>query len=118
MFEMLNILIALRVWGKRWQDSRVVIWCDNRAVVDLLGGNRTRDGELGALLREILMEQVLFNIQLTIKHVRGESNPIADALSRVHMSKSIDCKRHLVNKGYVEESVDDSMFILYIEQSM
>ena len=100
VFEMLNILIALRVWGHKWKDSRVVIWCDNRVVVDVLGGNRTRDGELGALLREILLEQALSNIQVTVKHVRGENNPIADALSRVHMGKSVDCKRGLANGAY------------------
>ena len=45
---MLNILIALWVcMGHKWENSRVMVWCDNRAVVDVLGGNRTRDGELG-----------------------------------------------------------------------
>ena len=59
------------------------------------------------------MEQALFNIQLTVKHVKGESNPIADALSRVHMVKSVDCKRQLLSQGYVEEGVDDSICSFY-----
>ena len=63
------------------------------------------------------MEQALFNIQLTVKHVRGESNPIVDALSRVHMSKCVYCKRDLVSKGCTEV-VNDSMFLLPIEQCM
>ena len=33
VFEMLNVLLAIRVWGKLWADRRVLIWCDNRAVV-------------------------------------------------------------------------------------
>ena len=55
------------------------------------------------------MEQTMYNIQLTVKHVRGESNPVADALSRVHMAKSRDCRLELLAKGCVEESVDKSM---------
>ena len=53
-------------------------------------------GDLGAILREILMMQAVCNIQLIVRHVRDESNPIADALSCVHMEKSVQCKIDLV----------------------
>ena len=62
VFEMLNVLLAMRVWGRQWTDRRVLIWCDNRAVVDVIKGGRTRDRELGAILREILMVQAVCNI--------------------------------------------------------
>ena len=34
--EMLNILVALRLWGYRWQGQRIVIKCVNQAVVTIL----------------------------------------------------------------------------------
>ena len=80
-----------------------------------MGRNKTRDGELGAILREILMNQAINNIQLEVKHVRGESNPIADALSRVHMNKSVQCRAQLLARGYSEYTVPSSTFILNME---
>ena len=51
MFEMLNVLVAMRTWS----DRKVLIWCDNRAVVNVIGYTRSTDSELGATLREILI---------------------------------------------------------------
>ena len=31
--EMLNTLVALHVWGNKWYKKRIVIHCDNHAVV-------------------------------------------------------------------------------------
>ena len=90
----------------------MLVWCDNRAVVDILARSRTQDGELGAILREILMVQAICNIQLIVKHVMGESNPVADALSRVHMVKSVQCKTALLGRGFKECVVPRNAFIL------
>ena len=81
---MLNVLIALRMWCSLWADKKVTIFCDNHAVVDILDSNRTRDGILGVILREILMIQATFNVQAKVVHIMGENNPIADSLSRVY----------------------------------
>ena len=101
VFEMINVLVCLRVWGDSWADRRVVIYCDNRAVVDIMERQETRDKRLGAILRDILFLMATKNIHLEVKHIMGENNLIADALSRVHMGKSVDCIQDLKGKGYV-----------------
>ena len=78
----------------------MTIYCDNKAVVDVIDGNKTRDSILGCILRESLMLQAKMNIQLRVLHVMGEANPIANALSRVHMSKCEECIEELCSKGY------------------
>ena len=80
-----------------------------------MGKGQTKDGELAAILREILMIQACHNIQLVVEHVMGESNPVADALSRVHMAKSTVCKRMLLSTGCKESRVDNQAFILNLE---
>ena len=80
-------------------DKRVKIWCDNRAVVNVIGGNRTRDGVLGAILWEILMVQARYNLQLMAQHVMGSSNEIANSHSRVHMRKSVNCRIFIIIQG-------------------
>ena len=98
VFAMLNLLVAIRTWGQLWRDKKILLCCDNRAVVDVMFRSKTCDTELGAILREILMVQAKLNIQLEVKHVRGTSNPVADALSRVHMFKSVECKETLARR--------------------
>ena len=34
--EMLNIMVALKIWGQAWQNMRIEIKCDNLAVVQIL----------------------------------------------------------------------------------
>ena len=108
---MVNVLVALRVWADRIQGERIDIWCDNSAVVSVCASGKTRDGELGIILREILMLVAEKNIELRVKHIRGESNEYADALSRVHMGKCGDCIKKLLSQGYVRKQVSDDMFV-------
>ena len=39
--EMLNILVAIRVWGNVWKYHRILIKCDNQAVVSVLNSGKT-----------------------------------------------------------------------------
>ena len=48
--EILNIVVALKVWGQAWEDKRIRIYCDNRAVVDTLNSGRARDAVLATCL--------------------------------------------------------------------
>ena len=35
--ELIPILIAVMTWGKKWRSYTVVVFCDNEAVVTVLG---------------------------------------------------------------------------------
>ena len=74
-YVMLNVLIALRVWGNLWCNQKVTIFCDNTAVVDVIEGNKTRDSELGLVLGEMLMLHPKMNAQLKVLHVMGSVIP-------------------------------------------
>ena len=41
--EMLNILLALKIWAYQCTDWKVQIQCDNMAVVDVLASGKTKD---------------------------------------------------------------------------
>ena len=78
--------------------------------------HKTRDKRLGAILRDILFVMATKNIHLEVKHIMGENNPIADALSRVHMGKSVECIENLRGKGYVQRFIDSSHYIVRDER--
>ena len=43
---MLNVVVALKVWGQCWANKRIQIYCDKRAVVDILRYGKARDAIL------------------------------------------------------------------------
>ena len=80
--EILNIVVALKVWGQSWANKRIQIFCDNRAVVDTLNSGRARDDILATCARNIWLLTAMFNITLVTSHVYGAKNALADLLSR------------------------------------
>ena len=79
--EMLNILVALRVWNSTWAKSKVCIACDNEAVVHVLNSGKTRDLTLAAIARKIQLQVATWDINLQVNHIAGKDNHIADLLS-------------------------------------
>ena len=69
--EILNILVACKIWAKFWQDKKVQIFCDNLAV-EVLTTGRTRDHTLAACARNIWLLPSLYNIHLTFSHIAGK----------------------------------------------
>ena len=70
-FEMLNIIVALKVWGHSWQDLRIEIKSDNLAVLQVLQEGKARDPLLVTTARNIWMLTSLFNIHLSVSHIAG-----------------------------------------------
>ena len=80
--EMLNIMVALKVWGQHWADKCIEIKCYNLAVVLVLQEGKARDPLLAMFARNIWLLTSIFNIQLKISHIFGKHNQITDLLSR------------------------------------
>ena len=80
--EMLNLVIALKLWAIQWAHSRVRSHCDNSAVVQVVRSGKTRDEMLALCLRNIWLITATYDITLTIDHIRGKSNNIADQSPR------------------------------------
>ena len=80
--EMLNILVALRIFSRYWQGQRIQVKCDNMAVVQVLQTGKARDPFLGACARNIWMEAAKADIYIVYSHIQGRKNVVADLLSR------------------------------------
>ena len=83
--EMLNILVALKVWAHQWANKKVRIKCDNMAVVEVF---KTKDVMLATCARNIWMLKALFNISIHIEYIPGKQNVVADLLSRFKFDQS------------------------------
>ena len=85
--EMVNVVVALKIWGQCWANKRIKIYCDNKAVVDILTYGRARDAIMATCARNIWLLAALYNISLIVVHIEGENNSIADLLSRWNYSE-------------------------------
>ena len=79
---MVNILLAVRLFQAQWSGRRVLIRCDNEAVVSVLWSGRAIDPYLGACARNIWYVSALADMDLQYAHIRGLDNGVADLLSR------------------------------------
>ena len=80
--EMLNVLIALRIFGDKWDNLKIKMRLDNRAAVCALGKGRIRDPFMQAVARSVWLIAASKGISLVYEHIAGTDNCIADALSR------------------------------------
>ena len=79
---MVNILLAIRIFKLQWTGKRVLIQCDNEAVVTVLRSGKMCDPYISACARNIWYAAAAADIDLQYVHIRGIDNQVADVLSR------------------------------------
>ena len=80
--EMLNILVGIRLFGNMLRGKKVLLKCDNEAVVSVLRTGKARDPFLGACGRNIWYSTATLDVDLQYVHIPGKQNRTADLLSR------------------------------------
>ena len=82
VWECFAILAAVHLFGPWWRGSRVLVHYDNAATVAWLTGGGPRPVAARALVQEMFGLCVRLHIRLSVQHIPGTSNVLADALSR------------------------------------
>ena len=80
--EMLNVVVAFKLWGHHWANKCVKLFCDNQAVVDVLSSGTACDQILATSARNVWLLTATYNIALVVSHIQGAHNNVADLLSR------------------------------------
>ena len=76
--EMLNILVAVKLFCTHWKEMNILIHCDNFGVVNVLRSDRARDPYLAACANNIWQWAATHDISFTYTHVSGKSNRTPD----------------------------------------
>ena len=66
----------------KWQRKRVRFNCDNQAIVLDWQGKLSKQPLNASLLRMLFLTAAQHNFTVTLRHLRGKENDVADALSR------------------------------------
>ena len=84
--ELVPVVLAVAMWGSQWASCRVLVRCDNTAVVAAVNVGSVRDPHLMQLLRCLHFFCAVYGVTVSASHIQGAKNGIADAISRNHMS--------------------------------
>ena len=60
--EILNIVVAAKIWASHWSNQNIHIFCDNMAVIEVLTTGRTRDTILATCSKNLWLIAAVFNI--------------------------------------------------------
>ena len=80
--ELFPIVLACAVWCHDFEQSRVVVHCDNLGAVGVVNSGYSRVPQIMQLLRCLFFIRAHFQIDLWAVHVPGVENTLADAISR------------------------------------
>ncbi len=90
--ELLNTMIALKVFGHVLQGKIVHVRCDNAAAVSVVSTGRAKCKVLLQISREVWRITANNKIEIQVSHIKGQDNDLADLLSRAHKSKALSEK--------------------------
>ena len=85
--ELVPILIAVMIWGQKWRGYTVAVFCDNEAVVAILGSQYCKEPTLMHMLRVLFFAEAHYQFRLVAQHIPGTRNTLADHLSRNQLNE-------------------------------
>ena len=80
--EMVNIVVAAKIWASHWANRIIRIYSDNMSVIQVLTTGKARDQMLATCACNIWLIAALNNIQFQFSHIPGKHINLADLLSR------------------------------------
>ena len=85
--ELYAVTASILLWGDRFPNKRIRLFCDNKSVVGMLNNNTSGCKQCMNLIRLIVRACLSWNLRVFGKHVKTKDNYLADALSRYQMGR-------------------------------
>ena len=86
------MVVALRLWDSFGQMHLPASDAKTRLLVQVVNTHKTKDTILGTSVRNIWFICALYNIDLSIEHIRSSLNVEANLLSRIHLDRAVNQK--------------------------
>ena len=82
---MITIIIALKLCGTCFKGKRIVVFCDNQSVCQVLNTGKSRSEDFQNGLREVCFLSALHECEIRTSYLTSRENRLADSLSRWHL---------------------------------
>ena len=100
--ELLNVVVALKVWCEQWRGHRVRIVTDNMNACLAMQTGRSRDGFVQNCVRELFVYCVKYDVELHAIHNPGRELVRADALLRMFVDRR--CERWVASAAALQRA--------------
>ena len=84
--ELFAVTAGVLTWIHRFRNRRIILFCDNESVVNMINYTTTSCKNCMVLIRLLVLKGLLENVRIFARHVKGEDNGLADSLSRNRIS--------------------------------
>ena len=85
--EMYALVVACHLWASAFSNKRILLFCDNQSVVNIVNSKRSHIPRVMDLVRHLTLLTLKFNFYVRVQHIEGKRNEIADSLSRFQMAR-------------------------------
>ena len=83
--ELFAIVAATLTWGHQWQGKRIIFITDNLPITQIWHSGSSSSPPLMSLIRKLFFIAAKLQFSVSLKHILGSFNPIADSISRFQM---------------------------------
>ena len=91
--ELYAVAVGVLNWIHRFQNRRIILFCDNISVVYMLNRSTSSCKNCLVLIRIIVLESLRNNARVFANYVNTKSNTLADSLSRLNLKKFVKLAR-------------------------
>ena len=88
--ELFAVTVSVLNWLRFFKNRRIVLFCDNEAVVSMINNTSSKCKQCMVLIRMIVLEGLITNTKVFARYVRSKENGKADALSRLQFKRFWD----------------------------
>ena len=81
--ELFAVTNAVLKWIDRYQNRRIILFCDNMSVVHMINSTTSKCRNCMMLLRIITLQGLIHNVKISAAHISGKRNRFPDLLSRL-----------------------------------
>ena len=84
---MFALTVGVLKWIHRFSGKRIVLFCDNEAVVHMVNNNSSSCQNCMVLIRVLVLHSLKHNVRVFARYVASRMNYFSDALSRLNFEK-------------------------------
>ena len=81
--ELYALTAGLLIWLKKFENQKIIVYCDNQSVVNMINKNVSSCQNCMVLIRMVVFHMMLYNVKVQVQYVRSKDNTYADLLSRL-----------------------------------
>ena len=85
--ELYALVVGILTWEKELSNCRIIIHCDNQAVVGMVNKLTSSCKRCLHLIRILVLNGLIFNRRVSVVYIKSSDNKLSDALSRGDLTR-------------------------------